>query len=142
MSPVQGFATPPARLEPPRRAPRIYGAVSQLPSNAVIADFPLGQADYDLRAMYYSIERWRPIVNGYSGFFPRHYGRVTVALSEVPRHADVSMATLRDLGVTHVIIHESAYFETEGRDTTATLRGVGATELFRDGSDVLLALPR
>ena len=142
MSPVQGFATPPARLEPPRRAPRIYGAVSQLPSNAVIADFPLGQADYDLRAMYYSIERWRPIVNGYSGFFPRHYGRVTVALSEVPRHADVSMATLKELGVTHIIIHESAYFDTEGRDTTATLRGVGATELFRDGSDVLLALPR
>jgi hypothetical protein len=141
MSPVTGLATPSARLEPPRRAPRVYGAVSQLPSDAVIADLPLGQPDYDVRAMYYSIERWRPIVNGYSGFFPRHYGRVKVALSEVPRHPDVSMETLRELGVTHVIVHEAAYLDQEGRDTTAILRGLGATESFRDGSDVLLALP-
>jgi len=141
MSPVQGLATPPARLELPRRAPLVYGAVGQLPTDAVIADLPLGDTDYDLRAMYYSIERWRPIVNGYSGFFPPHYGRAKVALSEVQRHPDVSMETMRELGVTHVIVHEAAYLDAEGRDTTATLRGRGATELFRDGADVLLALP-
>jgi hypothetical protein len=141
MSPVKGFATPPARLELPRRAPLVYRAVGQLPADAVIADLPLGEADYDLRAMYYSIERWRRIVNGYSGFFPPHYGRVKVALSEVPRHPEVSLETLRELGTTHVIVHEAAYLDMEGRDTTATLRGLGATELFRDGSDALLALP-
>ena len=140
MSPVKGFATPPAGLEVPRRAPLVYRAVDQLPADAVIADLPLGDADYDLRAMYYSIGRWRPIVNGYSGFFPPHYGRVKVALSEVPRHPDVSAEALRELGVTHVIVHEGAYLDTEGRDTTATLRGLGANEVFRDGSDVLVAL--
>jgi hypothetical protein len=140
MSPVKGFATPPARLELPRRPPLVYRAVNQLPADAVIADLPLGQADYDLRAMYYSIERWRPIINGYSGFFPPHYGRVTVALSEVPRHPDVSVEALHELGVTHVIVHEAAYLDAEGRDTTATLLGLGATEVFRDGSDVLVAL--
>jgi hypothetical protein len=140
-SPVPGLATPSARLELPRRAPLIYRAVGQLPTDAVIADLPLGQADYDLRAMYYSIDRWRPIVNGYSGFFPPHYGRVKVALSEVQRHPDVSMEILRELGVTHVIVHEAAYLDAEGRDTTATLRSLGATELFREGADVLLTLP-
>jgi hypothetical protein len=141
MSPVQGLATPPARLELPRRAPLVYKAVGQLPADAVIADLPLGQADYDVRAMYYSIERWRRIVNGYSGFFPPHYGRVKVGLSEVQRHPEVSMETLRELGVTHVIVHEGAYLDAEGRETTAALHGLGATELFRDGTDVLLALP-
>jgi len=141
MSPVQGLATPAARLERPRRAPLVYGAVAQLPANSVIADLPLGEPDYDLRAMYYSIERWRPIVNGYSGFFPPHYGRAKVALSEVQRHPDVSMETLRELGVTHVIVHEAAYLDAEGRETTAALRSLGATELFRDAADVLLALP-
>jgi hypothetical protein len=48
---------------------------------------------------------------------------------------------LRQLGVTHVIVHEDAYLNTEGRDTTTTLRNAGATEAFREGSDVLLALP-
>ena len=141
MSPVEGLVTPAARLELPRRAPLVYGTVGQLPTDAVVADLPLGQADYDVRAMYYSIERWRPIVNGYSGFFPPHYGRAKVALSEVQRHPDVSVEMLRELGVTHVIVHEAAYLDAEGRDTTATLRGLGATELFRDGADVLLALP-
>jgi hypothetical protein len=107
----------------------------------VIADLPLGEADYDVRAMYYSIERWRRIVNGYSGFFPQHYGRVKVGLSELQRHPETSMETFRELGVTHVIVHEGAYLDAEGRDTTAALRGLGATELFRDGADVLLALP-
>jgi hypothetical protein len=76
MTPVKGFATPAARLDLPERAPVVYRAVDQLPADAVIADLPLGEPDYDLRAMYYSIERWRPLVNGYSGFFPPHYGRV------------------------------------------------------------------
>jgi hypothetical protein len=141
MSPVQGLTTPPARLELPRRAPLVYRAVGQLPADAVIADLPLGEADYDVRAMYYSIERWRRIVNGYSGFFPQHYGRVKVGLSELQRHPETSMETFRALGVTHVIVHEGAYLDAEGRDTTAALRGLGATELFRDGADVLLALP-
>jgi hypothetical protein len=140
MSPLKGFATPPAHLELPRNAPLVYRTVDQLPPDAVIADLPLGEPDYDLRAMYYSIEHWRRIVNGYSGFFPPHYGRVKVALSEMPRHPDLSVETLRELGVTHVIVHEAAYLDMEGAETTATLRGLGATELFRDGADVLVAL--
>jgi len=141
MSPIRGFNMPSARLERPARAPGVYKAVSGLPAGAVLADLPLGQPDYDLRAMYYSIDRWRPVLNGYSGFFPLHYGRAVVALNEIPRHLDVSLAMLRELGATHVIVHEDAYLDTEGRDTTTTLRNAGATETFREGADVLLALP-
>jgi uncharacterized membrane protein len=141
MTPLRSFVTPPARVEPPRRAPEIYNAVSRLPPAVVLADLPLGQADYDLRAMYYSIDRWRPLLNGYSGFFPPQYPLAIVALNEVPRHVETSMAMLRQLGATHVIVHEGAYLDAEGRDTTASLRAVGAVEVFRDGTDVLLALP-
>ncbi|HXD18736.1 MAG TPA: hypothetical protein VN654_17100 [Vicinamibacterales bacterium] len=140
MTPVRGFVTPPARLQRPQRAPEIYKAVGRLPADAVLADLPLGQPDYDLRAMYYSIDRWRPVLNGYSGFFPPHYARATVMLGEVPRHVGDSVAMLRALGATHVIVHEGAYLDAEGRDTTASLRAVGAVEVFRDGADVLLAL--
>jgi hypothetical protein len=140
MSPVKDFVTPAARLDLPRRPPLVYNAVGQLPADVVIADLPLGQTDYDLRAMYYSIDRWRPIVNGYSGFFPPHYAQVKVALSEVPRHAEDSVEVLRELGVTYVVVHEAAYLDTEGHDTTSALRRLGAIEVFRDGADVLLAL--
>jgi hypothetical protein len=141
MSPIRGFNTPEARLYPPTQAPEIYKTVNRLPGDVVLAELPLGQTDYDVRAMYYSIAHWRPILNGYSGFFPLHYGRAIVSLTEVPRHPDVSMAMLRQLGATHVIVHEAAYLDAEGRETSAALRELGGRELFRDGPDALLALP-
>ena len=141
MSPVRGFNTPEGRLYPGTAAPAIYATVRQLPPGSVLAELPLGQTDFDLRAMFYSTVHWRPLVNGYSGFFPHHYGRATFALSEIPRHPDVSLDTLRELGTTHVIVHEAAYLDAEGRQTTALLRQRGARELFRENGDVLLALP-
>jgi hypothetical protein len=60
----------------------------------------------------------------------------------VPRHPELSLEALRDVGTTHAIVHEAAYLGSEGPETSAALRGGGAVELFREGSDVLLALPR
>jgi hypothetical protein len=140
MSPVRGFNTPEARLYPPDHAPAVYKAVTRTPAGSVVAELPIGQTDFDLRAMFYSIAHGRPLLNGYSGFFPLHYGRAIFALSEVPRHPDVSIDTLRELGATHVIVHEAAYLDAEGGETTSVLRQHGARELFREGGDVLLAL--
>ena len=105
-------------------------------------ELPLGPPDYDLRAMYYSTVHWRPIVNGYSGFFPPHYGGLTAALSEIPRHAEISLQALRSTGATHVILHEAAYRDGEAAATAQVLHEAGAVELFRDGTDVLFSLPR
>ena len=141
MTPVSGFNTPDARLFRPARAPDIYKEFARQPRDSVLAELPIGPEEFDLRAMFYSTVHWRPIVNGYSGFFPPYYGQLTAALTDIPRHAEISRDALMATGVTHVIIHEGAYLDAEGRDTTSTLRGFGAVEIYRDGSDVLLALP-
>jgi hypothetical protein len=60
----------------------------------------------------------------------------------MPRHPDISLDALRMSGATHAIVHEAAYLNTEGTDTSALLRNFGAVEILRDGSDVLLRLPR
>jgi hypothetical protein len=141
LSPVRGFATPEARLYRPARAPAVYREMARQPPGSVLIELPFGQPDYDLRAMYYSTVHWRPLLNGYSGAFPPHYRLLTSALSEIPRHPDVSLDALRKTGTTHVIVHEAAYLDTEGTDTSALLRAAGAVEIFRDGSDILLRLP-
>jgi hypothetical protein len=119
----------------------VYAAVADLPERAVVADLPLGQPDFDIRAMYYSTVHWRRILNGYSGFFPPDYGPLTVALSRIPQHAEASWQVLRQRGTTHVLVHEAAYLDDEGPDTSRVLRARGAIEIFRDGADVLLVLP-
>ncbi|MBM3820017.1 MAG: hypothetical protein FJW14_13505 [Acidimicrobiia bacterium] len=140
-APLRDLNTPDARLYRPARAPGVYREVARLPEGVVIAELPLGNPDYDLRAMYYSIAHWRPLLNGYSGFFPPHYGQLRAALTEVPRHPDVSLEVLRAGGATHVIVHEAAFLGDEGPATSAAFRTLGASEVFRDAGDVLFALP-
>ena len=142
MAPVRDLVTPEARVYPPQQAPAVYREMARQPENSILVVLPLGQADYDLRAVYYSTIHWRPIVNGYSGFFPPDYGLLMTALSEIPRHPEVSLEALRASGATHAIVHESAYQDAEGEATTAVIRSGGAVEIFRQGSDVLLRLPR
>jgi hypothetical protein len=137
---VRDLVTPEARVYPPRQAPAVYGEMARQPEDSVLVELPLGQVDYDIRAVYYSTVHWRRIVNGYSGFFPPHYGLLRTALSDVPRHPDVSIQALHTSGATHVIVHENAYLEGEGQATSAALLAGGAVELFRQDSDVLLRL--
>lgn len=142
MTATTRFNLPEARLYRPARAPGIYKEAAQLPTDSVLVELPLGYPDFDLRAMYYSLVHHLPILNGYSGFFPVSYGRLTFALSELPRHPELSLDAMREGGATHAIVHEGAFIGPEGTDTSAWLRRLGARELYRDGTDVLLVLPR
>jgi hypothetical protein len=141
MAPVRDLVTPEARIYPPQQAPTVAEMARQS-EGSILVELPIGQPDYDLRAVYYSTVHWRRLVNGYSGFFPPHYGQLMTALSEIPRHPEISLDALRASGATHAIVHEAAYRGDEGPATSALLRGRGAVELVRDGSDVLMRLPR
>jgi hypothetical protein len=142
LSPVRGYNTPELRVYRPDRAPEIYKEFArQAPVDAVLAEIPLGEPDFDLRAMFYSIVHWRPLLNGYSGFYPPHYGKLALALSDVPRFPEPAVEALRTYGATHVLVHEGAYLDARGVNTSAALRERGAIELYRGGSDLLLKLP-
>lgn len=140
MSPVDGFRGPEPRLHTSDAAPSIYAAVSQQPATTVLAELPLGQPDFDLRAMYYSTFHWRKLLNGYSGFIPVHYGPLVAALGTPDVDGDRAWTTLRDAGATAVIVHEGAYEQGAGARLSLALREHGAREVARDGSDVLFTL--
>jgi hypothetical protein len=61
-----------------------------------------GNAQYMLN----STRHWRPLVNGYSGFLPGSYGVHYGELHGFPD--DRSLKALRDLQVTHVVVHHEA----------------------------------
>jgi len=142
MSPVDGFNGPEPRLRQSGEVPALYAAVSRGPSGTVLAELPLGQPDFDLRAMYYSTGHWRKLVNGYSGFTPVHYGPLVAALGGAVVEGERAWTALRGAGATAVIVHEGAYPDGGGARLTSALRARGADEVLRDGSDVLLTLPQ
>jgi hypothetical protein len=131
---------PVERLARPARAPAAYHALAREPESTVVAELPLGEVEGDLRAMFFGLAHRRPILNGYSGFFPPHYTLLTVALSDVPAHPDIALAALGEQGATHVLVHEAAWTDGSGARTTAVLKERGAVEIFRDGADVVLRL--
>lgn len=139
-----GFEAPEARVYPPSRAPRIYreGVVPLGTSVGALAELPLGVSDYDARAVYYSTVHWRPLVNGYSGYVPPHYGSLIGATGGILRQPDSAVAALAAVGTTHVIVHERAFPGDQGPATSRALAGAGARELMRADSDVLFALSR
>lgn len=132
---------PTHRIRPPSRAPAIYAAIARESAAAVLVELPLGEVESDLRAMFYSLAHRRPILNGYSGFFPPHYALLTAALSDVPRHPRIALDALREHGATDVLVHQDAWAGDQGARTTAALVEGGAVEVFRDGTDILLRLP-
>ena len=137
MGTLRDYATPEARVYRPARAPAVYQRLAS-ESGVVLAELPLGQPDYDIRAMFYSTVHHARLLNGYSGFFPQHYGLLALTLSDVPGHATTAWDALLDSGASHVIVHEAAWLDDRGPKTTETLKQHGATELFRDRGDVLL----
>jgi hypothetical protein len=140
MSPVPGFNGPEPRLRQRAEASAVYAAVGREPAGMVLAELPLGQPDFDLRAMYYSTFHWRKLLNGYSGFTPVHYGPLVAALGGTAVDGERAWTALRGAGATAVIVHEGAYPNGAGSRLSLALRERGARELARDGSDVLLAL--
>jgi hypothetical protein len=138
--PVPGFTAPEPRLRGRDDASSVYASLASQPPDAVLAELPLGQPDFDLRAMYYSTFHWRRLVNGYSGFTPVHYGPLVAALGTSGVDAQRVWTALRSSGATTVIVHEGAYPDGGGTRLSLALREHGAREVARDGSDVLFTL--
>jgi hypothetical protein len=141
VTPPAGYRTPEARVYRPQRAPNVYKEFGRQAPGSVLAELPLGEADFDLRAVYYSTAHWRPLLNGYSGYYPPHYGRLALALSDITRFPDVGLEALRGYGTTHVIVHEGAYLDDEGARFSEWLREHHAAEVSRRDRDVMFELP-
>jgi hypothetical protein len=142
MSPPRGYAPLEARVHRPARAPALYREIANTPADAVVLELPLGVMEYDLRAVFYSTVHWRRILNGYSGFYPPHYGELTIILSSVDRDEATAWEAVTRLGVSHVVVHEGAYLDGSGPAISAWLRRMGALEIFRSGTDALFHIPR
>ena len=95
----------PLGYTPFSQIPRVYDVLASIP-NAVIAELPLaepqgafGNAVYMLNSTHH----WRPMINGYSGMRPDWYDVVYVEVAGFP--VERSLAALRRIGVTHVVVH-------------------------------------
>jgi hypothetical protein len=115
----------------PNEAPAIYRVLARQP-RGVVAEFPVPRVDAlpgdDAKYAYMSTFHWFPLVNGYSGIYPRSYLSRLERLRTFPD--ETSMTQLRRDGVRYVIVHGSSFTAPAFSELRARLRDGGAlTEL-------------
>lgn len=123
--------------------PLAYRHVLLMPSDTVLLEMPFGDQAWDLRYVYYAGLHGKPIVNGYSGYFPDGYRGRAARLSQLWRDGDAAWTAVTTAGATHVLVHERGYPPPEGPAVSqwVTSRGGRLAAEFSDG-DKLFTLPR
>jgi len=156
-----------------RAAPGIYDVVRErggplvelpfaVPGTTDVLDVPAAHA----RAMYRSIFHWRPILNGYSGFWPERFP-VRIALARRLPDPQVLAALRQETGLAMIVVHLADFAHPEPeleyaigspsrpspfapgaalaeREVWATIADRGGTDALRlvarDGDDLLFAV--
>ena len=90
-------------------APALYKVLARLPPG-VLFEFPVPAPDslpyLEPRFVYMSTFHWKPLLNGYSGFYPRSYLRRLDRASTFPD--EESVASLGREGVRYIVVHDDA----------------------------------
>jgi hypothetical protein len=91
----------------PSTPPAVARWLSQQP-RSVVVEFPLPKADelhtiHDGMYMYASIFHWQPLLNGYSGFYPRSYIELIEMMRRFP--SDEAIAYLKEREVDLIVLH-------------------------------------
>jgi hypothetical protein len=139
LTPVN-YALEPDRLATGRHVSPIYRFLRDAPDRVVLAEFPFGDPAYDILATFYAGYHRRPILNGYSGFFPKSYELRQKVLGGIPADPEASSRALRSYGATYALVHEEAFVEHRGREVSIGLVQAGARLVMTDGGDKLFAL--
>jgi len=129
-------------LEFPNTAPPIYQLLASQPRGPLV-EFPVPPPDSlpgrDAEYAYMSTFHWFPLVNGYSGVFPRSYLMLLPKLQTFPD--EPSIRRLRDVGVRYIIVHGSTFRDSDWLNFHEYLAQHGVKELGRfDGLDGPAAL--
>ena len=120
---VESYATPLA-VRPATTVPtEVDQFLSTLAKDAAVVELPLPRPDalwlYETTFQLKSINHWRPLVNGYSGFVPEQYERT---LHEMAGFPDARSARrLRELGVDLVVVNRVHYGEQAYHDLSEAL---------------------
>jgi hypothetical protein len=137
---VEHFDLAPRHLATERTMGPVYERVRDLPDGTILAEFPYGSPPFDIQATFYAGFHRKPMINGFSGFFPKSFQDRMPTLGWDPTDRAAAWQTLKSAGATHVVVHEAAYFDGKGEAISDWLRTAGAKELVANGSDRLFAL--
>jgi hypothetical protein len=137
---ADGLLPTPRTLASGRHLPPVYQSITNDTAPVIVVEFPFGSIPWDLFSMYYAGYHKRPLVNGYSGFFPESQRTLVTAFRLVDRDPDAAWRALVGTRATHAVVHEDAFPNSQRGLYADWLRAHGATEILTDGSQRLFRI--
>ena len=129
------YRVSPALTEYPRAAPDVYRFIKTLP-RGVVAEVPFASPSQlpgdDPYYEYGSSFHFFPLVNGYSGVYPRSYLSRASVMQEFPNEASIEQ--LRRDGVAYVVVHEAGLKDSTITDSLARSAHFSKLGSFHDDS--------
>lgn len=127
---------PRALVAVPTEPPPAYAWLRDQPG-AVVAELPMPSRRtaplHEPEFQFLSTFHWRPLVNGYSGNWSLRQVQVLDRMEGFPD--EDSIAALRELGVTHVLLHERYFGREAYRGILEELSGRSALRFLRRFDD-------
>jgi hypothetical protein len=136
--PLHGTRMPASEAIPP-----VYQYLAAEPEGKVVLELPYDLAENgpgELPRLYYSSYGWYKLVNGASGFNPQGLLDLSAQVQHFPDAA--SLDVLRQMGVTHLVLHSAEFTPDRWRDIWSRLPGFlpSVVSVAQFGDDFLLSL--
>ena len=137
---AKDYPLTPRELRTGENIPPAYRAIRDSPQPIALLELPVGTPPWDLHAMFYAGYHRQRLINGYSGFFPASYLRLTEIVKQRREDPDAAWRAILGSRATHVLLHEGAYPPHLRQEIGDWLLAKGAHEVFTDGPDRLFSV--
>jgi len=93
----------------------------------------------NLPYVFFSTCHWKPIFNGFSGFFPKKYSNHTKKMNKFPEYE--SLDFMKDLEISHVVLHLANLEENKQKPLLEAVEQNNKLEIeYYSDKDYLVAL--
>jgi len=117
---------------------KVHARLTRDDVHAIVV-YPLysrGQVQRNARYLLDQTRHWKPMVNGYSSFVPTTFDERAARFQSFPDAAAIQ--ALRDIGISHVVIHRTAMEQYLSRDAINALRSHPDLEFVFEEDDVIV----
>ncbi len=136
-----GLHLPEPYLTPSPEAPAVYRLLASLPDPVIVAELPFADLWYSTRYLYFSTVHWKPLVNGFTSFYPPSFLERVQWLVNPVNTPDRAWQALVSAGTTHVVVHTGAWDPAYAEQIQEWLIGHGARAHGRYDGAAVYQLP-
>ncbi|HEY7216380.1 MAG TPA: hypothetical protein VIC28_17295, partial [Thermoanaerobaculia bacterium] len=112
--------------------PAVYRWLAREPSVKALVELPISTDARETRYIYFSTLHWKPLANGFSGYFPESHRRLTETIRILPDQRGLDL--LRDLWISHIVVHaESQIRQRALRQWEARFAGREVERVYSSG---------